>query len=106
MPTPEQRDAGVALFDQLREFQNVYHHTQWGQVRQVQNWNLLLVEKAIAITFNARVEPFDGYKLAAHYCQNYDPQYGNGLNRPSLEKIKAIRRWVLRIEAFEASRTA
>lgn len=43
----------------------------------------------------------DGYELAANYCQNYDPQYGNGVNGPSRTKIVEIIRFMFTIEAVE-----
>jgi hypothetical protein len=42
-----------------------------------------------------------GYKLAADYCQHYDPRYGNGLSGPSRIKILEIVRFMFTIEALE-----
>jgi hypothetical protein len=45
--------------------------------------------------------PTAGYRLAAAYCEHYDPRYGNGLNGPSVERIEEIAGFVLSTEAFE-----
>jgi hypothetical protein len=34
--------------------------------------------------------PSEGYRLAANYCEHYDPPYGNGLNGPSVNRIEEI----------------
>lgn len=74
-----------------------------GAVRIVHNWNLMLVEYALAIHLRHTNSPADGYKLAANYCQNYDPQYGNGLNGPSRTKIEEMVRFMFTIEALEGA---
>jgi hypothetical protein len=90
-----------ALHDRLRDFQYEYQKQQWGAVRVIHNWNLMLIECALAIYLGHMISPADGYKLAADYCQNYDPQYGNGLNGPSRTKIEEIVRFMFSIEALE-----
>lgn len=61
----------------------------------------MLVEHALAIYLWRTDSPADGYKLAADYCQNYDPRYGNGLNGPGRTKIEEIIRFMFTIEALE-----
>ena len=61
----------------------------------------MLVEKAMEITLARDSSPAAGYKLAADYCQNYDPKYGNTLNGPSRTKILEIVRWMFTHEALE-----
>ena len=95
------RQAARTLHDRLREFQNEYQNQRWGPVRIIQNWNLLLVEKALALWLWHGKSPADGYKLAADYCQHYDPRYGNGLNGPSRTKIREIVRFMFLVEARE-----
>lgn len=90
-----------ALHDRLRDFQNKYQKQRWETVRIVHNWNLMLVEHALAIHLGHTNSPSDGYKLAADYCQNYDPQYGNGLNGPSPTQVEEIVRFIFTIEALE-----
>lgn len=91
------------LHARLRDFQNEYQKQRWGAVRIVHNWNLMLVEHALAIYLWHADSSADGYKLAADYCQNYDPRYGNGLNGPSRTKIEEIVRFMFTIEALEDS---
>ena len=101
-PRPQlDRQKAQALHDRLRDFQNEYQKQRWGEVRIVHNWNLMLVEHALATYLRHANSPADGYKLAADYCQNYDPRYGNGLNDPSRTKIEEIVRFMFTIEAVE-----
>jgi hypothetical protein len=89
------------LHSRLVEFQDEYRNDRWGSVRLVGNWQLLLVEKGLAIALGRNATPSSGYKLAADYCQNYDPQYGNTLNGPSSTKIMEIIRFMFTQEALE-----
>jgi hypothetical protein len=93
--------AGQALHDRLRDFQNEYQNQQWGPVRIVHNWNLMLVEHGLAIYLWHTDSPTHGYKLAADYCQHYDSRYGNGLNGPGQTKLAEIVRFMFNIEALE-----
>ncbi|MGH7988798.1 MAG: hypothetical protein ACREDS_01195 [Limisphaerales bacterium] len=95
------RKAAETLHNRLCDFQDEYQNQQWGPVRIVHNWNLMLVEHALAIYLWHSDSPADGYKLAADYCQHYDPRYGNGLNGPSRTKIGEIVRFMFNIEALE-----
>ena len=101
-PRPQlDRQKAQALHDRLRDFQNEYQKQRWGEVRIVHNWNLMLVEHALATYLWHANSPADGYKLAADYCQNYDPRHGNGLNGPSRTQIEEIVRFMFTIEAVE-----
>jgi hypothetical protein len=95
------RQVAQALHDRLRDFQNEYENQRWGPVRIVHNWNLMLVEHGLAICLWHVDSLAHGYKLAADYCQHYDPRYGNGLNGPSRTKIAEIVRFMFTIEALE-----
>jgi hypothetical protein len=99
-PKPD-RQTAETLHDRLRDFQNEYRNQQWGPVRIVHNWNLMLIKHALAIYLWHSDSPAAGYKLAADYCQHYDPRYGNGLNGPSRTKIGEIVRFMFNIEALE-----
>jgi hypothetical protein len=94
------RDAAQRLHDRLREFQNEYRPQEWGPVRIVHNWNLMLVEQGLEIYLWHADSPAHGYKLAADYCQHYDSRYGNGLNGPSRTKIEEIVRFIFTFEAL------
>ena len=95
------RQAVETLHDKLQNFQNEYQNQRWGPVRIIHNWNLMLIEHALAIYLWHADCPPDGYKLAADYCQNYDSRYGNGLSGPSQTKIEEIVRFMFTIEALE-----
>jgi hypothetical protein len=70
-------------------------------LRNLCNWNLMLVEQGLSIYLWHLDSSAHGYKLAADYCQHYDPRYGNGLNGPSRTKIAEIVRFMFTIEALE-----
>lgn len=89
------------LHSRLVEFQDEYRKDRWGRVRIVKNWQLLLIEKGLAIALDRHATPSAAYKLAADYCQNYDPKYGNTLNGPSSTKILEIVRFMFTHEALE-----
>lgn len=90
-----------SLHGRLCAFQSEYRSDRWGEVRVVHNWQLLLVEKGLAVALSRSPHPSEGYKLAADYCQNYDPKYGNSLNGPSATKLMEIVRWMFTHEALE-----
>ena len=96
-----QAKAASDLHQRLRDFQNEFKSQQWGAVRVINNWNLFLVEQALAIWLWHHDSPGHGYELAADYCQHYDSRYGNGLNGPSRTKIKEIVRFMFSTEALE-----
>jgi hypothetical protein len=99
-PEMDQQAAEI-LHDRLRNFQNEYREDRWGRIRIVHHWNLVLIEYGLAIYLWHSDSPTRGYKLAADYCQNYDPRYGNGLNGPSRTKIGEIVRFMFILEALE-----
>lgn len=98
---PVDRAAAKQLHDKARNFQNEYEDQRWARVRIVHCWPLLLVEKGLALHLGQDRSPSDGYKLAADFCQNYDPKYGTTLNGPSRTKLMEIVRFMFMIEAFE-----
>ena len=98
------RQAARRLHDRLRDFQNEYKRHQWGPVRIIRNWNLMLVEQGLAIYLWHSHSPAQGYKLAADYCQHYSPPFGNGLNGPSRAKIEAMVWFMFTLEAWEDER--
>jgi len=95
------RAAAQQLHNRLRDFQNEHRNQQWGPVRVIHNWNLMLVEQCLAIWLWHADSPERGYKLAADYCQHYDCRYGSDLNGPSRTKILEIVRFMFTIEAWE-----
>lgn len=95
------REAAESLHDRLREFQNEHHRQKWVSVRVVHNWNLLLVEEALAICIWHPNSPENGYTLASDYFRNYDPRYGTSLNGPSRTKLLEMVQFMFTLEAVE-----
>lgn len=95
------RRAAKSLHDRAREFQNEYEQHQWVSLRIVNCWPLLLVEKGLALSLGETDTPSDGYKLAADFCQHFDPRHGNSLNGPSRTKIMEMVRFMFAVEAIE-----
>ena len=89
------------LYHRLRQFQHDYKPIPFGSCRLIKNWNLYLVEEGLRIYLGNHVSPSHGYKLAADYCQNYDPKYGTSLNGPSRTKVEEIIHFVVNVELSE-----
>ena len=100
------REAAQSLYRRLRAFQSEIKPGQWGGVRLIKNWNLLLIEEGLGIYLGYGATPSSGYKLAADYCKHYDPRYGTGLSGPSRTKIEEIAQFVLAMEAMEDEASA
>ena len=98
------REAAQSLHDRARKFQNEFQKQQWGPVRIIHCWPLLLVEEGLALHAGLDRHPSDGYKLAADWAQHYDGHHGNGLNGPSRAKLQKLRRFMLSVEALEDER--
>ena len=99
-PSLDRRGA-QELHGRLREFQNEYRNLAWGPVRIIHHWNLMLVEEGLAIWLWHSDSPSEGYRLAAAYCQHYDPRQPYGLTRGSCSKIQEIVRFMFTVEALE-----
>ena len=95
------RNVAQALLGRLRQFQNEYRKASWGAARIINDWNLFLVEQGLAIYLGYEPSPSEGYKLAADYCEHYNPLYAGGLNGPSRAKIMKIVRFMFTVEALE-----
>lgn len=98
------REAAQSLHDGARDFQSEFQQQQWGPVRIIRCWPLLLVEQGLALHIGRAKLPTDGYKLAADWTQNYDSRYGNGLNGPSRAKLLELMRFMFNVEAQEEER--
>lgn len=95
------RVAATKLHACLRAFQNEHSKSKWGSLRIIRDLNLFLVESGLHIYLEHRAAPTDGYRLAADYCEHYDPRYGNCLNGPSSSRIREIIRFIDAVEAHE-----
>jgi hypothetical protein len=89
------------LYGRLKAFQDEHRRLKWGSVRVIRATALLVIEEAFAICLWHRHEPAVGYKLAASYCEHYDPRFGNNLNGPSQQRVQGIADFVARREADE-----
>jgi hypothetical protein len=93
--------AATKLHACLRAFQNEHRKSAWGSLRIIRDQNLFLVECGLHIYLGNRATPSEGYRLAADYCEHYDPRYGNGLNGPSSKRIREIIGFIVAVEARE-----
>src|SRR4030042_4983963 len=89
------------LHGHLHAFQNEHKKLRWGTARIIKNRHLFLIEEVLRIYLWHLNLPQEGYRLAANYCEHYDPSYGNCLNGPSYTKIHKIVRFMFTIEALE-----
>ncbi len=101
-PSIPRADA-TRLHARLQEFQNERKDLRWASVRIIHNQNLFLVEGGLHLYLWHGASPTNAYRLAANYCEHYDPRYGSGLNGPSVDRIEEIASFVLAIEAHEAA---
>ena len=97
------RAAATKLHACLRAFQNEHRNIPWGAVRIIHDKNLFLVECGFHIYLGHGDTPTEGYRLAADYCEHYDPRYGNCLNGPSRRKIIEIIDFIRGVEAREGA---
>jgi hypothetical protein len=95
------RAAATRLHACLRAFQNEHRNSQWGAVRIIRDHNLFLVECGLHIYLGHGDTPSEAYRLAANYCEHYDPRYGNCLSGPSRRRIGEIIDFVRGVEARE-----
>jgi hypothetical protein len=95
------RTGATRVYARLQAFQNEYRDQKWTTVRVIHNQSLFLVEGGLGLYLRRSDSPTDGYRLAAAYCEHYDPRYGPGLNGPSVVGLKEIADFVLAIETYE-----
>ncbi len=99
------RTDATKLRVRLEAFQNEHQKLQWASVRVIHNMNLFFVEGGLRLYLRHGNSPAEGYRLAANYCEHYDPRYGNGLNGPSVDRIEEISGFVLAFGAHEKARS-
>ena len=98
------RTRAMRLHARLSAFQNERREIRWASVRLIRDNNMLLVESGLGLYLWHGESPTGGYRLAASYCEHYDPRHGNGLNGPSINRIEEIAGFVLAIETHEKGR--
>lgn len=101
LPQRIDRRAATRLHAKARAFHTDFKKLQWGSVRIVHCWPLLLVEEGLALHTGLNRHPSDGYKLAADWTKNYDSRYGDGLNGPSRGKLQELVRFMRAVEAMD-----
>ena len=94
------RRSAEALHRRLVDFQNEHERQGFGSVRIIMNWNLLLVEKGLALYLDGD-SPEQGYELAADFCKKYDSRFADSLTAESAAKLQELMRWMYTIEALE-----
>ncbi len=95
------RTGATRVYARLQAFQNEHRDQKWTIVRVIQNQSLFLVEGGLGLYLRRGDSPTDGYRLAAAYCEHYDPRYGTGFSGPSAARIEEIADFVLAIETYE-----
>ena len=95
------REAASRFHLSLQAFQNEFRNVPWGAVRIIRELNLYLIECGLDIYLGHGATPTVGYRLAASFCENYDPRYPNSLNGPSRRRIKEIIEFIHLVEARE-----
>ena len=93
------RAAATSLYASLRAFQNEQRNVPWGAVRIIRDHNLFLIECGLGIYLRHGNAPTEGYRLAASYCENYDPRFGSNLNGPSRRRLGEIIDFIRHFEA-------
>jgi hypothetical protein len=93
------RKAATGLHASLQAFQNEHRDIRWGAVRIIRDHNLFLIECGLHIYLRHGDAPTEGYRLAANYCENYDPRYGDCLNGPSRRRLEEIIDFIRHFEA-------
>ena len=87
----------------LAAFQSKHQNVHWTSVRVIHDWNLYLIESGLGLCLDQFATSSEGYRLAAAYCEHYDPKYGETLNGPSAGRIEDIAGFVHAVEAYDAA---
>jgi hypothetical protein len=90
-PTEALREDLRQLLWSLRSEQDTYTNVAWGAVRNITDWELLLVEYALECLLRPAEEAGHwAYQLARHYAERYDSRRGTGLIPASVPSIQDI----------------
>jgi hypothetical protein len=89
--TEERRRALRELLTRMQAEQNEYRNIPWGAVRQISDWDLLLIEDALRCLLAAPGEAGRcAYQMARDYAERYDPSHGTGLIPESVPLVRDI----------------
>ncbi|MEI8373072.1 MAG: hypothetical protein WCJ35_09610 [Planctomycetota bacterium] len=92
-PTEKAESTLWELYEQAKEAQNKVEHQQWADVRIIECWELLIVEKAMECMLHPMHASIIGYQVARKWAEKYDSHYGTGLiptSAPMVEDIAAF----------------
>ncbi len=89
-PTEETKSKLWELYERAKEAQNKVEHQQWADVRIIECWELLIVEKAMECMLHPMHASIIGYQVARKYAEKYDPHYGTGLIPKSAPMVEEI----------------
>ncbi len=78
------------MHQRARDAQDRVEHQQWGDVRIIECWELLMVETAMECLLNPWHASLIGYQVARKYAQRYDSHYGSGLIPKSASMVEEI----------------
>ncbi|HEY9838053.1 MAG TPA: hypothetical protein V6D27_14285, partial [Vampirovibrionales bacterium] len=86
----QHRESMEALREEIKVYQgNDYRRTEWAIVHFIRSGNLLKIDYALCC-FMSYEYPYYTYQLAREYAENYDINYGNGLNPNSVPMLRDI----------------
>ena len=78
------------LYEEAKEAQNKVEHQQWADVRIIECWELLIVEKAMECMLHPMHASIIGYQVARKWAEKYDPHFGTGLIPKSAPMVEEI----------------
>ncbi|HVS36591.1 MAG TPA: hypothetical protein VMS17_13595 [Gemmataceae bacterium] len=106
-PTDERRERLLDLLGRMRDQQNEYKNIQWGPVRIVTDWDLLLFEYALHCLLGpAREAGSWAYQTARHYAERYNSGQGSGLVSSSAPLVQDIADFWMREFGLDAASIA
>jgi hypothetical protein len=89
-PTEAMESKLWEFHQRARNAQSEVEHQQWGDVRIIECWELLIVETAMECLLYLSHSSIIGYQVARKYAEKYDPHYGTGLipkSAPMMDEI-------------------
>ena len=89
-PTEKMESKLREMHQRARDAQSRVEHQQWGDVRIIECWELLIVETAMECLLNPWHASLIGYQVARKYAQRYDSHYGTGLIPKSAPMVEEI----------------
>lgn len=89
--TDQRRQSLRELLARMKDRQNKHQSIPFGAVRLIDDWDLLICEKAVScLTRPADEVGYWCYEMARDYAERYDPRRGTGLTRASGDPLEDI----------------